>query len=248
MSEFTAGRFCLRRKEENEMRWPVFSRGRFYLAAACVLLLFLTPVMPAFGIVIDNFEDELGPFGIVDNTEGDGSVIDTQTGLSTHNVLSGERRVEVVLGGGDFVQASLSLSSGDDGATCIFGGGAYGAVYYRWTYDGEDLTAGGTQDRFKVTLGAGTEAGGALEVYANSNGASDSQLSSIDGPADIDFLYEDFTGVLLNHVTTLELRVLHGTNPADDYDVIVMDISTAPEPATIALLGLGSLLLRRRCR
>jgi hypothetical protein len=38
MMKFTAGRFCLREKEEIAMRRPVFSRWGFYLAAAFALL------------------------------------------------------------------------------------------------------------------------------------------------------------------------------------------------------------------
>jgi len=207
--------------------------------AAIVLVLLLALSTTASALTIDNFEE--GPFSVSDLV---GETSGTQGGLSTLNVISGQRTVVVQSEGLVATTADLVLSLGDDaGDFSGDPGAAVSGLRLEYLFGSPfDLTQGGTLDRFEVEI---TAAFGTPELRFNIiDGASlfATPAAPITGAGTLTFLFSDFflaggPPAILDLTQVDELRVVGQVYG----DFSVSNIAAVPEPSMALLLSMGLL-------
>jgi hypothetical protein len=203
----------------------------------------------ASALTIDNFEE--GPFSVSDLLSGETSI--TQSGLSTLNVISGQRTVVVQSSGSIATTATLALTAGDDAADLAGDPNPPGAISgFRIEYAFEapyDLTQGGSLDRLVVDVSA---ASGTPELRFNLfNGESIFATPSalVSGPGAITIPFSDFFQVVgppavLDFTQVNEIRLIGQVYGS----LSVANIAVVPGPSTALLLGSSMLGLAARVR
>lgn len=220
--------------------------GFFRLLLVSVLSVGL--VGSAAALTIDSFEE--GAFSLSTTT----SVTDTQSGLSTSNVLSGQRQVDLTAGGGDAVAADLTLTAGDDGVGFSDPGNGGGNASIEVRYDfisPVDLTSAGSNDRFAITF-VDVVAGTLMDFHISATdgiNTSGSGITFLDGGGTFEFLFSDFATPPLDFTQIGEILVTVQAGigpPAKSFTLT--NFSAIPEPSSVLLLasGLAGLALRRR--
>lgn len=230
---------------------------RFALVAfAAVAATILGAPVRSFAaeITIDNFEE--GAFSSLG-----GSMI--QTGLSTTNVISGERRVSV-----ENATAGLTLTGGDDAIDFMFDPqvptNASITLDYQFLSSVVDLTSA---DRFVVDLPQVIGIVDFVQLVVQNGFSSVTDITddrtvvlrqmSVSGPGPIVFLFADFVnesplspGPLdFANIDRIRLNLL-AIRPTSEGTVQISNFAAVPEPSTAALLAAGLLTLgiRRRGR
>ena len=206
-------------------------------------LLGLAVVLGGFSasatVIIDNFEG--GPFSL---TAPDSPV--SQTGLSTANVIGGQRNISVrSFTSGAPTMVSLSLSAGDDAAllSSTFSGGSATLAYPLGGL--MDLTVGGTLDRFEIVVSGVDEALCALantcQVQAAHGSGGIFTITSVDVLIDgiVTLPYSAFGNADFAQVDELRFSPI----VRDEGGYSVSEIRAVPEPSTALLLGGGLLAL-----
>lgn len=230
------------------------------IALAACLALGIVPAAQA--LVIDNFEE--GDFSLSANLAVDPSA--TLGGLSTTNVIGGERRVEAVQNGGNgTVDASLATSAGDDTMDLLFDAQAGGSVsgFVRLTYGqstalNADLTADGA-DRFEIDVVdanlSTTPNFANLSVFLLSGTGNAFVQQTFTGLGVYEFSFASFTTVDFSDVDRIEVTFGNiGVDGPNSVSLSVTSITTngasanMPEPATAALLAIGFIAAARRRR
>jgi hypothetical protein len=200
----------------------------------------------ASSLTIDTFEE--GAFSL--QTSGP-LAEDTQTGLSTSNVLSGRRRVS--LEGDEASQpseVSLTLTGGDDGAAFFRpSGGAEGAgmsVSFMYEFDTPiDLTGGGSLNRLVIAYSDATPAlpdAPQLEIYLNDEpgfiGDIGFGFERIEGTGEHTVPFP--AGIDFTQVAWIMLKFETYSDSASS-SVTVSHFAAVPEPATSLLVASGVL-------
>jgi hypothetical protein len=196
-------------------------------------------------ITIDNFEE--GPFSL---TQTFSPVSDTQTGLSSSNVASGERRVDLSGGAlvGPYASAELSISAGDDSASVSVPAGLASStsIEFRYIFGSPiDLTGGGVNDRFNI-LFSSVDNGAAMTPWEffvsgppGSGGAPGTGIGQVSSPGTFSVLFSDFAiPPDFSQIGEIVLTVLHPIDPSAR-SISVSHFSAVPEPSTALLVGLG---------
>ena len=136
-----------------------------------------------------------------------------------------------------------------------------GSLFYN-SLGGVDLTDGGTLNAFQLDFVSSDDdlnsIDNSLELSVTSNGVTSSQFISIpannsltndadEPPTFVDFV--DFGGVDFTAVDALELAFDFASNPGTDFALAGIEaVNAIPEPGSLAVLSLGSLVLLRRRR
>ena len=131
-----------------------------------------------------------------------------------------------------------------------------GSLFYN-SLGGVDLTDGGTLNAFQLDFVSSDDdlnsIDNSLELSVTSNGVTSSQFISIPAnnslptPTFVDFV--DFGGVDFTAVDALELAFDFASNPGTDFALASIEaVNAIPEPGSLAVLSLGSLVLLRRRR
>lgn len=194
------------------------------IASGLVALL----ASPAAAITVDNFEE--GAFDLIATSLA--QVSDTQSGLSTGNVIGGER--QVFLGGATPTlpaTATLTLSPGDD-AVVLSREGLDANI--RFTYSGlpsVDLTDGGASDRFVVEFPEAIP--GIVQLQVNDeSGGTDVRLFPLSQAGAFEIPFTDLPGADPSRATYVSLRV--AGNSGGVYRIA--DFSTAGPPPPVPTL------------
>jgi hypothetical protein len=214
--------------------------------AVLIPLSLAVAASPASALTIDNFEE--GPFSVsaLDHAE------DIQTGLSTLNVISGQRFVGVGGNTETATTAHLALTGGDDAAILTGNASEFPSVDFAYEFDSPfDLTQGGSLDRFLVDL---VQSSHMTFRFSVTNRALSFTFSTpLIGPLPnipqvVTIPYSAFTigsgaPLDLTQVDALVIRCLFS-------DVSISNIAAVTEPSTALLLGCGLLGLAgwRRAR
>jgi hypothetical protein len=229
-------------------------------ARICASLVFATAFAPATAnaVIIDTFE--VGPYGpISDTTPGDGpGPSATQTGLPVSHVIGGERTAWVELNVGTEASAELALTPVDDGATFTIQP-SYASAKFSQRYAGPgglglggiDLTAAGSHDRILFSIADNPGGGNFIILLTDTDGDRADIQPNVNQSGVYTALYEDFHALSgqLNFDAIDQIDISLGYRSTDDpYIGTVSDIRTAPEPATLTLLLLGTLTAGRTRR
>ncbi len=221
--------------------------------AACLLAPSVTSAL-----TIDNFEE--GPFSFSRTTIG--STTQTQSGLSPSNVITTQREVGLTFSSGGPATVSMSLVTGSSNDAALFAIDGTAAAEIVLFYDASaspiDLTAGGTADRFLLTL-SGAPVTGLLEVelvVVDVFGVEFELVETAGGAegayTGLNYVFQDFWEFLespgdFSSVTSVQFTFRGSANSLQSYSI--SDIATGvPEPSTAFLLGLGLIALGVRRR
>ena len=226
-------------------------------AAWVTLLVFgLTP-LGVSATVIDNFE--VGAYGPVSDMTADGNpgAGATQAGLSTSDVIGGERTASPYLTSGAGVTGGLILTAGDDGALVTVLADGSANLYHTWAgpggagLGGVDLTSGG-HDRIDLQLSASAASGAFVSLLLTDTDGDEALYQpghSVTGP--LSMPYDEFYDPAgLTDFDSIDLITLSvgARATGEDAEITILDLRTAPEPGSLALLGLGMLVCHRRRR
>jgi hypothetical protein len=201
---------------------------RTFVACAAVTLLLVSSISQAVVVTIATFEDPSGsgvdPLFAIDSDSGkiDGGWDDSKTGLDLNIVYAGP-----VYKDAWFTMSTLTYGGGYSGTT--------GAGVVKFYADGDASTA---TPILQIEFSS---------AYLNSGGLASQELffagtSIVISGVDIteQLTDEAFSFSFANQVLTPENNGFTATAAFTSSATVV------PEPVTIALLGLGGLLLRRR--
>ncbi|MFB9932571.1 PEP-CTERM sorting domain-containing protein [Photobacterium aphoticum] len=203
--------------------------------------------------IIDDFSDPIaGGNSAQDLTTGDGGVGDTFDSLT---VLGGERDLFVELLDEGFDPAS-GVRMAVAGSTLTYETGSGGIGRGKLQYDGDDNDADNLD-----TTGLGSvnllqsgnaflldvleaDLGFSFSIGVWSNGGANSFVKEFDGsgtevPITRSFAFSDFTGVDFTSVSAIEVIInTKGEEGKTSIDFTI-DAIKVPEPATMAMFGLG---------
>jgi hypothetical protein len=176
---------------------------------------------------------------------------------ATTSIIGGEREASVLrVTGGD--PATLAFNSSSSGTMSIAngtGGTSMSTVVWDGVgsagLGGEDLTVSGAQDAFDLRVIANDFAADVtvtvLDTFGNIAALTQASTGGIPGPASIPFLFEYANFVLLfgasidfTSIDAVGLDVDANLNATDiELDFFGTTTTVVPEPATLAILGLG---------
>lgn len=247
---------------------PTESIGAVFRRLTALVLLSGTTLVsaPASALTIDNFE--LGGFSLVADPFND--PVSVETGLSTSEVLGGERRTQVVQNGGigTIGATLLSGSLGDDGIaidmTAAPDSNLGVSGFLQLTYGSgmnlhENLTADGST-AFLVTLGSVTQTTNMhIAIYSLVNSSIIGQLlmKTVTAAGTHAFAFSDF-GAMPNAFDDI-LRIdlyIGGPLVTNGASFSLLDFrtdggeltATVAEPGSMPLAGIGILGLALRAR
>jgi hypothetical protein len=204
------------------------------------LVLFLALLLPvgSIALTLDNFE--VGSVSLVDTTTGDTGEVSDESGLPTSDVLTGDRRVRVLLDNGSSASAVLSPNGGDDAIAFSLPPGSNARFYliYNLTPASFDLTQDGG-DRFLVRFGPGLPNGVLFRATViddfGTQSTSPTQYTSA-SQLNYAFPFSDFGGSpAFDQLIRWYVYISYPAAVEDPLTVSVADFRVVPDPATALL-------------
>lgn len=200
-------------------------------------------------ILIDDFES--GPLNFVDSTPGAGTEYLSQS-LPTSHVVGGARHLELY-GNATPTQMTLNVTAGDDALNLT---APNTSTYFYVIYNGNPSSGGATpnlnldlrnMDRFELTFARIDRAMG-FRIRVRAGNAFPSAYTTVSQPGLVQVPLTAFGSVNWADIDMIRLEIqtsyqYQGTTHTES----LADFRIVPEPASLFLLALGGLRLRR-CR